>query len=176
MTANAIKGSRTIQPSGCLAPSAAKCEKKSPGAAQRFLLSLGGLLALIAGVVGVFFPVLPTTPFLLIAAACFMRGSQRLYRLLMSNRFLGLRVYQYRIVRAVPIKTKLWAIFLLWAGILLSVYLLHSLWIRILLPFIATAVTVHISSLRTRKDNEIPCMEESYRAFLQEEFDIPETC
>ena len=176
MTAKTLTDSRPVRPSGCHDPAPAQRRRKPLGAVQRFALSAAGLLALTIGAVGIFFPVLPTTPFLLIAAACFMRGSQRLYRLLMSNRLLGRRVYAYRIVRAVAMKSKLRAIFLLWAGILLSVYWLKPLWLKLLLPVIAAAVTAHISSLRTRKEEEIPLMEENYRAFLRTEFGTPETC
>jgi uncharacterized membrane protein YbaN (DUF454 family) len=53
------------------------------------LFVIAGTISLVLGIVGIIIPVLPTTPFLLLSAVCYMRGSQRLYIALIHNRFFG---------------------------------------------------------------------------------------
>ena len=76
----------------------------------RYLLLALGTLFLILGTIGVFLPVLPTTPFLLLTAACYARGSVTFYNWLMNNRFFGAYVRQWRHERRIPVKVKLLAI------------------------------------------------------------------
>ncbi len=133
---------------------------------KRLLLLILGTLSLGLGLLGAVFPVLPTTPFLLMSAACYLKSSPRLYALLMKNRFTGPLIYEYSITRAVPAATKRSAILIVWLGIGLSVILVNNLWVRILLPLIALGVTLHISRLRTLKQDEIPAARKKYRAFV----------
>ncbi len=117
---------------------------------KRALLAACGLTAVALGVLGIFLPLLPTTPFLLLAAACFLRSSDRLHRWLLGHRTLGRVVRQYRENRAVPLKTKAATILLLWATLLFSaVVVVEALWIRLLLAGIGAGVTLHVLSLRT---------------------------
>lgn len=85
----------------------------------RTLLLGGGFLAVGLGVVGVFLPVLPTTPFMLIAAACFARASSRFYNWLLNTRLFGPTIVEWRRTRTIPLRTKL-------ATIVLIVLLLGS--------------------------------------------------
>ena len=64
-----------------------------------------GSVSLVLGIIGAFFPVLPTTPFLLLAAFCYMRSSRRMYQWLIHNKIFGAYVYSYVTYRAIPKKT-----------------------------------------------------------------------
>ena len=119
------------------------------------LISLGTFLLCI-GVVGIFIPILPTTPFLLIAAALYARSSQKFYNWLMNNRLFGRYIRSYREGKGIPLKIKLITIALLWITIGISaVFATDILWLRILLGAIAVGVTTHIATIKTyRKDNQ----------------------
>ena len=132
------------------------------------LLTLGGI-TLILGVIGIFIPVLPTTPFLLISASCFLRSSHSAYRKLMTNKTLGKYIFYYRVSRAIPPKSKIAALSLLWLGILFSIYIVPLLWVKVLLFIIATGVTIHISSLKTMTKEDQALCEKEYQHFLKNE-------
>jgi uncharacterized membrane protein YbaN (DUF454 family) len=130
------------------------------------LLVLGGLF-IVLGVIGIFFPVLPTTPFLLLSASCFLKSSNTAYRKLMTNKTLGKYIFYYRVSKAIPLKSKIAAFSLLWLGILTSILIVPIFWIKVLLFLIASGVTFHISSLRTMtKDDRLLC-EQEYQRFLE---------
>lgn len=97
-----------------------------------------------------FLPVLPTTPFLLLTAVCWMRGSQRLYQRLMTHPVLGKYISDIREHRSIPHKTKIITIATLWLTIATSaVFFVESWWIRILLCIVAISVTIHILSFKS---------------------------
>lgn len=111
-----------------------------------------GTMSLGLGVIGVFVPVLPTTPFLLLAAACYARGSPRVYCWLINNRLFGAYVRSYREGRGLPWMVRVFTIIMLWLTIGVTVLvLIDGLWLRLLLLGIAAAVTVHVALLRPRK-------------------------
>jgi uncharacterized membrane protein YbaN (DUF454 family) len=127
-------------------------EKKSnqPSMIKKKLLVIAGVISLSLGVVGMAVPILPTTPFLLLAAACFLRGSDRLYQWLMNHRFFGEYIRNFREYKAIPLHSKILMIGLLWITILFSIiFVVDSIYIRILLACIAIAVTAHILHFKT---------------------------
>ena len=104
------------------------------------------------GIVGIFVPVLPTTPFLLLAAACYGRSSQRLYGWLLNNKWFGSYVRNYLQRKGVPLKVKVLTIALLWVTIGISVaFAVQILGVRLILVLIAIGVSIHILSIRTLK-------------------------
>jgi len=118
----------------------------------RPLWNLGGGLCLALGVLGIPLPVLPTTPFLLLAAACFLRGSPRMHAWMMTNRYFGTYLAEYRAGRGVPRGTKVAAVALLWLGIGLSATLfVTSAPGRGALLAVAAVVTVHIVLIRPKR-------------------------
>lgn len=118
----------------------------------RPLWNLAGTVFLALGAVGVPLPILPTTPFLLLAAACYLRGSPRMYRWMMTNRLFGAYLADYRAGRGVPARTKAMAIALLWIGITASaVFFVTATIGRLVLGTIGAVVTVHIVLIRTRQ-------------------------
>jgi hypothetical protein len=115
----------------------------------RFVLMALGFAAVGLAVLGIFVPILPTTPFLLLAAFLFGRSSPRFYSWLHTNRWFGAYLTNYRDGRGLPAREKVLTLAALWLAILLSAaFVLSSWWARGGLVMIAVAVTVHL--LRTR--------------------------
>jgi hypothetical protein len=116
---------------------------------KRWLLIGIGTASIIIGLIGIVMPILPTTPFLLLAAICYMRGSQRLYNALLCNRFLGNYIRNYLEGRGMSLKMKIWTLSFLWVAIICSAALAtDSLILRIILLVVASGVTIHIAFLR----------------------------
>ena len=113
------------------------------------LIAAGSLFVGLA-ILGIFLPLLPTTPFLLLAAACYARSSRRFYNWLLNNRWFGNYIKNYREKKGVPLRVKLLSISLLWITILFSVaFVVDIFLVRIILILIAVSVTVHILRIRT---------------------------
>ena len=121
---------------------------------KRRLFIIAGTISIGIGVIGIFVPVLPTTPFLLLSAICYMRGSKRLYNALLCNRFFGTYVRNYLEGRGMSRKMKMWTLSMLWAAIVCTATLAtDSLIIRIILAVVPTGVTIHIFLIKTAKNN-----------------------
>ena len=119
---------------------------------RRFLI-LSGTISAGLGIIGIFIPVLPTTPFLLLAAACYMRSSERFYRLLLNNRLFGAYISNYIKGKGIPLKIKMVTVLLLWTTIGITVtFGVQNIAIRIALVIIAIGVTAHISLIRTKRE------------------------
>jgi uncharacterized membrane protein YbaN (DUF454 family) len=109
-----------------------------------------GITAVGVGAIGVFVPLLPTTPFLLLAAACFIRSSDRLYAWLINHRWFGRYIRNYREHRAITPGVRAVALILLWAAIGYSaVVVATAWWLRMALGVILMGVTLHLLSLNT---------------------------
>lgn len=117
----------------------------------RWLLISAGLLCTGLGVIGIFVPLLPTTPFLLLAAACFARSSERFHTWLVEHRHLGPMVRGYLDGSGIPLRAKQTAITLVWLTLPPSALLLvPQIWAKILLLLLALAITWYIWSQPTR--------------------------
>jgi uncharacterized membrane protein YbaN (DUF454 family) len=115
----------------------------------RFLLQGIGWLSVALGVVGIFLPVLPTTPFLLLAAACFARSSPRFYHWLVDHPRLGPWIRDYLQGNGIPLKGKVYAIGLMWLSIGFSCWLVPLVWARGFMLISAVLVTVYIVRQKT---------------------------
>lgn len=114
---------------------------------------IGGTLSLILGIIGIVLPILPTTPFLLLAAACYARSSKKFYNWLLNNRLLGSYIRNYLEGKGMPIKVKIFTISMLWITILISAFfIIQIIWVRVVLIIIAIAVTIHIILIRPKKE------------------------
>ena len=118
---------------------------------KRQLLLAAGTLSLAIGIVGIFVPILPTTPFLLLAAGCYLRSSQRFYNWLMGNRFFGNYIRNYIEGRGIPVKVKLFIIILLWVTIGISIWLVAKPLVTVILLIVAVGVTLHIIFIRVKR-------------------------
>jgi len=119
----------------------------------KIILTIAGLISFGLGIAGMFLPILPTTPFILLAAALFARSSDKFYRKLMEHRIFGSLVRNFREEKAIPLHVKIYAVSLLWITILATVFFALSgkYLLQILLVSIATGVTIHILSYKTKK-------------------------
>lgn len=114
------------------------------------LLIACGTLCVAVGVIGVFVPVLPTTPFLLLAAVFYARGSERFYHWLLTNRWFGAYVSNYRQGRGIPLRQKMLTLALLWLTIGYAVaFAVSNAWVQVILLGIAVAVTIHLVKIKT---------------------------
>jgi len=117
---------------------------------KRYFLIGAGFCSLALGVAGIFLPVLPTTPFLLLSASCFLKSSKRLYLWRVSHPQLGPYISNYLKYRAVTARAKVVSITLLWLTIGSTiVFFVDKTFVRVLLALIAAGVTVHLAKLRT---------------------------
>ena len=118
----------------------------------RYILVIAGTVFLGFGLIGIFLPILPTTPFLLLAAACYARSSKKFYDWLMNNRWFGTYIKNYREGRGVPLKVKVFTISLLWITILASVFfIISNFLVELILIIVAIGVTTHILTIKTFK-------------------------
>lgn len=88
--------------------------------------NLVGALAVLLGILGLFLPLLPTTPFLLLASWCFARGSERLHGWLLSHRVFGEYLRNFEAGRGIPLKAKIVATLMLWASLLVTMQRLYE--------------------------------------------------
>jgi hypothetical protein len=116
-----------------------------PGRIWKGLLFACGTLCVALGVIGIFLPLMPTTVFLLLAAACYARSSERFHRKLVENRWLGPYIRQRRGLTA---RQKVAILSVLWIGLIASmVWSVEAAWLRGLLALIGVAVTLHVVRL-----------------------------
>ena len=134
-----------------------KKQQKPLSKPVKWLFVVAGSLSLGLGILGILLPVLPTTPFLLLSAACYLRGSERLYRWLLSTKHLGSYILAWREKKGIALGLKISIISLMFITIAITViFFVDALWLRILLPAIALMVTYHILRLPTyRKGRDI---------------------
>ncbi|HCC32917.1 MAG TPA: DUF454 domain-containing protein [Clostridiales bacterium] len=116
-----------------------------PGRAMRLVLLLSGTAALGMGVAGAFLPGLPTTPFLLIAAGCYARSSDRMYRWLLGHGRFGPPIKRLLAGEGLSMRAKLWSLGLAYTVLGLSAALwLQPPWARILLLALAVVKTYYL--------------------------------
>jgi len=118
---------------------------------KQVLLLLAGFLSLAFGAVGVALPVLPTTPFVLLAAICFSASNEKMARWLEQSRVFGPYIENYRTRAGIPLRLKCASIGFLWTGLIISMVLTQAVWAYILLGIIGIGVTVHLLVIKTKK-------------------------
>lgn len=111
-----------------------------------------GSLSLALGVLGIFVPLLPTTPLLLLAAALYFRSSPRLYEWLLNHPRLGEYIRNFRESRAIPLRVKIVSVSLVWLTIgYCIVAVVDEWWAQVLMGVLAVAISWHILSFATLK-------------------------
>lgn len=120
----------------------------------RYSLLSVGLLATGLGIVGIFVPLLPTTPFLLLAAACFARSSERFHTWLIEHNHLGPLVRGFLDGSGIPRRARRTAIALIWLTLPPAALLLvPHLWLKLALILLAVAISAYLLRLPTREED-----------------------
>jgi len=117
----------------------------------RALFFVAGTVSLAVGTIGIVLPILPTTPLLLLALACYCRSSKRMTEWVLTNKYFGSYIRRYKEGKGIPIKTKIVALATLWITISYSAFFIVNNWwiVQLILFTIATAVSIHIIRLPT---------------------------
>lgn len=121
--------------------------------ATKIILNVVGTICVLLGILGAVLPLLPATPFLLLASACYLRSSDKLYRRLTTNRYLGTYILNFREGRGLPRKAKVYTLFLLWTSLLFSAYRLNSALLGSVLLIIGLGVSALIWHMKTLKED-----------------------
>lgn len=116
---------------------------------KKYVLIFFGTVFVALGVIGIFIPVLPTTPFLLLASFCYLKSSKSMYNWLLNHKIFGSYLYCYLTYKAISRKTKIGTIIFLWATLILSMLFVPSLHLRIFLLIVGIGVTTHLIILKT---------------------------
>ena len=111
-----------------------------------------GFCATGLAILGIFLPLVPTVPLLLLAAACFARSSERFHNWLLNHQKLGPMIHCYLNGQGIPLRAKITAIGLIWLSISISVFVLNPFWLKFLLVIIGFSVTLYLLSLTTSQD------------------------
>ncbi|MCX6064987.1 MAG: YbaN family protein [Chloroflexi bacterium] len=126
-----------------------KINSTKTGLFRKSVWILGGTICIGLGLIGVLFPILPTTPFLLLAAFCYARGSKRIYHWLVYQSWAGATIQNYQSGHGIPPKQKAFTIALLWLTIGSTIYLVPlAWWLKIVLVAVATGVTIHLARMK----------------------------
>lgn len=121
---------------------------------MKILLNVIGSIAVVLAILGIFLPLLPTTPFLLLASACYVRGSERLHRWLLNNRLFGEYLRNIENKRGMPLRGKIITLALLWASISYSIWTVKPVLLKGMLAVIAIGVTILLLRMKTLENEE----------------------
>lgn len=129
--------------------------KNRPNSFKRGTFIVAGTISLGLGAAGVFLPILPTTPFLLLSAACYYKGSERMHRWLLNNKLFGSYIRNYKEGKGISKIAKILSLFLLWITIGYSAFfMVGSYVVQLILFAVAIAVTVHVATLPTLRKSQ----------------------
>lgn len=119
----------------------------------KVLLIVLGTISLSLGIIGISVPGLPTTPFLLLSATLYCKSSQKLYNWLINHKMLGKFIKTFREKRAIPLKTKIFSISLMWIMIFISVFVvLSNIHIQIFIILLGLIGSFFMGRIPTCKD------------------------
>lgn len=139
--------------------------RKHPSPSVRAALILAGSGFVVVGLAGIFLPVLPTTPFLLLAAACYARASHRFYNALLNNRLFGPAILEWQQHRAIDYRTKLTAILLMSLTLTVSiVFFVQDGRLQAALALLGLLLAIRLYRIPSRHRPGRPSPEEDQRA------------
>jgi Uncharacterized protein conserved in bacteria len=126
---------------------------------MRVFYNIMGSVALLLAIAGILLPILPTTPFLLLASACYMRGSTRMHNWMMNQRHLGPYLQNFQAGRGIPLRAKIIAIAMMWCSLSFSAWLVPLPWLRVLLLITGIGVTYYLYRMPTLPPRSIATLE-----------------
>jgi uncharacterized membrane protein YbaN (DUF454 family) len=116
----------------------------------RYLFILGGILSVIIAIFGIFLPLIPTTPLLLLSAYFFGKSSEKFHSRLINNKWFGSYIKNYQAGKGIPLHSKITAILSMWLVIGASiVWGTDILFVRIILALVNIGVTIHLLRMPT---------------------------
>lgn len=115
----------------------------------KWFFNIAGTLALVFAIAGIFLPLLPTTPFVLLASACYLRGSARLHRCLVQHPVLGPYLVAFQAGHGIPARAKIMALITLWVSMAISAWIIPIPWVRWLLLVPGIGVTAYLLRMKT---------------------------
>ena len=122
---------------------------------KKTIFIIAGLICTAFAIIGTFLPVMPTTPFLLLASFFFSRSSEKLNNFLFTNPLLGEYLTNYLEHRSMPLSSKIKTISLLWLGLLATMIFTNiPFYVIIILIFVGIGVSLHIGLLGRKRKNE----------------------
>ncbi|MCS7486510.1 MULTISPECIES: YbaN family protein [Marinomonas] len=122
---------------------------------KRILYLLLGWFSLISGIIGIFLPLLPTTPFVLLAAWCFSKSSKRFHSWLLNHKFFGPIVHDWQSSDGIPRRARNRAILFMWIGMTISMFVVSRFWATIGLLIIGLCVMTYLLRMPIRtEDND----------------------
>lgn len=132
-------------------------DKTDPCRIKRAFLISAGVLSLVLGGIGVFLPLLPTTPFVLLAAGCFAGSSPVMHRWLCRSRFFGEYMENYRTNAGVSKSVKIRALVFLWAGLGSSAAVVRKPLVWVILAVVGLCVSTHLVIIKTKDETGGTC-------------------
>ena len=119
---------------------------------MKYLLIILGSISLVLGVIGIFLPLLPTTPLLLLSAALYVRSSEKMYQWLIHHKYLGTYIRNFQEHRAIPLRAKIISVSMVWISLIYcSITISENLWIIAMFIVLAIGISWHILSYKTLK-------------------------
>ncbi len=120
---------------------------------KRILYLMLGWFSLITGIIGIFLPLLPTTPLVLLAAWCFSKSSNRFHTWLLEHKFFGPIVRDWQSSDGIPKHARNRAILFMWTGMAISIFIVSRFWATIGLIVIGLCVTTYLIRMPLRSEN-----------------------
>lgn len=111
---------------------------------RKWLYLFAGHVSVAVGVIGIFVPLLPTVPFVLLAAFCYERGSPRFHKMLLENQYFGPHVQRWKEKGAIPVRAKIIAVLMLGASASLLVYLAPLILVKLGVASVAVLISLYI--------------------------------
>ncbi|MGB3383294.1 MAG: YbaN family protein [Marinomonas sp.] len=121
---------------------------------KRIFFIILGWFSLITGIIGIFLPLLPTTPLVLLAAWCFSKSSERFHTWLIEHKYFGPILRDWQSSDGIPKRTRNRAILFMWLGMTISIIIVGRFWATLCLIIIGLTVSIYLLRMPTRPDPE----------------------